>query len=124
MHKYLLEAAKQAMKGHPARRAFVGAVGIRKDGKIVRSANGRADVIKHGIHANQGMVMATRNHAEKRLALKLTKGSIVYVGRVYRDTGKLALAKPCAFCYNALRNSGVAKCYYTISEHEYGVIEF
>lgn len=124
MHKYLHMAACHAAKGHPGRRAFVGAIGIRDDGTIVKSHNGRADVTRCGGLMDVGTVIATRNHAEARLVRKAGHGSTVFVGRVRRDTGAMVLARPCKNCYNILKNHGVKKCYYTISDHEYGVIEF
>jgi hypothetical protein len=90
----------------------VAAVGKRTDGTLVQAWN----VPSQGPNPDC--------HAEARLARKLDVGSIVYVARTRRDNGKLAMAKPCKGCYLAMKHRGVSKCFYTISENEYGVIEF
>ncbi len=112
MHKYLKMAAKNSVKGAKNRRAFLGAVGVRSDGTIVTSYNGCAENRKPEIHA------------ERRLAAKLDVGSTVYVARIRRDDGSIAMSKPCRCCENALRHRGVKKVFYTIAPNEYGVIEF
>lgn len=112
MHKYLRMASRVSIKGNWCRKAHIGAVGIRRDGTIVQSWNGSATDV---------MPMA---HAEARLAKKLDAGSVVYVARVRRDNGKLAMSKPCAHCERILRNRGISRVTYTINENEYGVLEF
>ena len=91
----------------------LGAVGVRTDGTIVASSN-----------------IPTRRpngaaHAEYRVCKKLDKGSIIYVVRIDRENG-LRLARPCKKCLSFMRNSGIKRCYYSISEVnglEYGVLE-
>lgn len=116
MHKYLREASRISCKGNKLRRAFVGAIGKRNDGVIVQSWNGSS--------AGTTYDRCPSAHAEARLSRKLGSGSIVYVARVRRDNGKLAMAKPCPDCERILRNRGVVRVEYTINEHEYGVLEF
>lgn len=112
MHKNLRIAAGISVKGNKIRRAFLGAVGVRSDGIMVYSYNGCAENKKPEIHA------------EARLSKKLDVGATVYVARTRRDDGTIAMAKPCCHCENALRHRGVKKVFYTISESEWGCIEF
>lgn len=53
-----------------------------------------------------------------------TWGSTVYVARVRRDNGKMAMSRPCRDCERVLRSRGVRKVFYTIGPKEYGVMEF
>ncbi len=92
------------------RKAFVGAVAIRRDGVLVYSRNGLT-IRPHGTYP-----MA---HAERRVLRKSGYGSSVYVARVNRD-GTLALAKPCDRCMPALRAMGVVMVYYSINPNEWG----
>lgn len=112
MHKYLRMASRVSIKGNWRRKAHIGAIGIRRDGTIVQAWNGCATDV------------CPSAHAEARLARKLDVGSTVYVARVRRDNGKLAMSKPCPNCERCLRSRGVKKVMYTINEHEYGVLEF
>jgi len=101
-----------ALHKEEERQWLLGAVGIRSDGAIVYAQNGN-------------VAIPTRSaHAEYRLGKKLDKGSMVYVSRIRRDTNQFGLAKPCANCEKFLRSKGVKKVYYTISENEYGVMNF
>lgn len=102
------------MEGNSVRKTYMAAVGVRKDGVVIKSYNGcgRSDGKKPSAHA------------EARLCRKLGKGAIVYVGRVRRDNGAISMAKPCARCEAVMRNRGVAKVYYTITEGEWGCLEF
>lgn len=124
MHKFLHKAAEYSRQGHPKRRAYVGAVGIRTDGTHVYSHNERTNVARSNEVIDIGTALAMRNHAEARVIQKLDYGSVVFVARTQKDTGDIVLAKPCAGCYTKLRNKGISKCYYSISENEYGCIEF
>jgi len=112
MDRYLKLAIEMSSKGAKVRRAYLGAVGIRSDGTIVTSFNGCAENRKPEIHA------------ERRLVAKLNSGSTVYVARIRRDDGSLAMAKPCKRCENAMRHRGVKKVIYSIGPNEYGTIEF
>ncbi len=91
------------------RRYKLGAVGIRTDGTIVKSRN---------LPTKEPDKTA---HAEYRVIQKLDWGSTVYVVRVLAN-GKFSLARPCKYCLIALRLRGIKKCYYSISDTEYGVI--
>lgn len=48
-------------------------------------------------------------------------GTTLYVARLGRN-GKVSLSKPCKNCEKELAALGVRRVIYTISEHEYGVL--
>lgn len=81
----------------------LGAVGIRRDGAIVRSRNASAQA------------KFPRAHAESRLVEKLGKDGIVFVCRV-RKNGEYGMAKPCTLCQIRLRQAKVQRVYYTTDE--------
>lgn len=106
------EARKYATKKVDSRNYVFGAVAVRSDGTKVFSRN--------GMNKDKDF----RCHAEARICRKLDIGAIVWVVRVSRATGTLLFARPCHHCQKILRTTGVRKCYYSISETEYGAIEF
>ena len=106
----LREAAVIALRGDQKRSFFLGAIGIRKDGAIVAANNGGSNI------------PTPPAHAEARLLRKLGNGAYVYVARVTKG-GSLALAKPCRGCTQGLRNKGVKRVYYSISDDEFGVMD-
>lgn len=106
----LMMAAGAALRKDDRRSFRLGAVGLRNDGTTVASANGPSPY------------PCPEVHAEARLANKLTPGSTVWVARIRHD-GSLGMAKPCPTCERRLRNSGVRKVIYTISDHEHGVLD-
>jgi cytidine deaminase len=110
--RYFRLAQSIALKGDAknVRRHYrLGAVGIRNDGTTVTANN----VPCRQLHAQA--------HAEARLVRKLDRGADVYVVRIRRN-GTLANARPCYNCQNAMRARGVHRCYYSISNNEYGVL--
>ncbi len=109
--RYFRLAKGVAIKGEPCRHHRLGAVGVRRDGTIVSSCN---------IPNREPEPQA---HAEARLTKKLDRGSVVYVVRVARS-GKLMTARPCRACRRTMKNRGVHKCYYSITENEFGIIRF
>ena len=111
-HRRLItQAAQLAYSNKGIKSYFLGAIGIRNDGTIVRSYN--IPNVEKNIHA----------HAEIRLCKKLDTGSTVYVARVSK-IGRMLLARPCPDCFYFMKQHKVRKCYYSISDFEYGVIEF
>ena len=100
------------------RNFFIGAVGIRKDGRIVSSSNGYARLPMTSIVGKKSF---PPSHAEYRLCRKLDVGSVVWIYRVKKGSGAAGMAKPCADCRRVLVSSGVKKVYYSISHDEYGV---
>ncbi|MFW9873062.1 MAG: hypothetical protein ACFFG0_08185 [Candidatus Thorarchaeota archaeon] len=111
MKRFFRLAKKVAAKGNDRRRYRLGAVGIRNDGVIVKSKN------------IPNILPEPQAHAEVRLCKKLNPGSIVYVVRIDSEN-KLTMARPCQNCLRVMRLKGVRKCYYSISEKEYGVIKW
>lgn len=113
MLNLLLEAAKVAVNNGDQTRSFcLGAIAIRRDQAVVRSHNGSA-YVPYG-----------PAHAERRCLAKAGRGAELYVARVARRDAKLALARPCNGCWLFMRRHCVTRCYYTISENEYGIITF
>lgn len=104
-------AASFASRREDHRSFFVGAAGIRNDGVLVVSRNSASTDITPDVHA------------EARLCNKLTTGSVVYVARRLKSMC-YANAKPCSCCRLRMKSLGVKKAYYTISDNEFGVIEF
>ncbi len=110
--KHFRMARQVALRGDTkeARRQYrLGAVGVRSDGAIVISSN-----VPH-------RTPEPHAHAEARLTRKLDWGSTVYVVRI-RSDGTLAMARPCRTCRGLMRLKGVKRCYYSISDTEYGVL--
>lgn len=99
----LNQASDIGRSGDPRRHFYLGAIGIRKDGKIV-SARNSPTMHRHPM-----------SHAEARLARKLTPNSIVFVARNTKN-GNTAMSKPCRTCQRILKNAGVKKVYYTTSQ--------
>ena len=115
--KMFSEAAYVATKRKDSREHRLGAVGVRKDGTKVYASNGTV--------IGPGTGRCGKAHAEARLANKLDVGSTVFIARVggKHSDGNWLLAKPCPGCEMILRNNGIKRCYYTISNSEYGVME-
>jgi cytidine deaminase len=112
MNKYLELAKQIALKESNHKHYLFGAVGIRRDGKIVISKN----IVNCGHEVNC--------HAESRLAKKLDIGSKVYVVRISKDGKNYRLAKPCLGCQHKLKSVGVTTVYFSIDNNSWGVIEF
>ena len=106
-------AAKVALSKKDKRNYCIGAVGIRKDGTIVKSCNSSNTDTK---------IRNPKIHAEYKLSKKLDKYSVVYVVRIRRENGNYGPAKPCANCERILRNKKVTTVYYSINNNEYGVL--
>lgn len=119
MKELLLKAAKIALPSDPddLRTFWLGAVGIRKDGKHVYAKNGAARF--HDFLGNYETLPAS--HAEGRLVRKLGKGGIIFVARVARKDGSLKIARPCGMCRTLLHSARVHKAYYTINSFQYGI---
>lgn len=111
MNKYFELAKRLALSDIDNKHYLFGAIGIRSDGRMVKSSNIR------------NMGTNVHCHAEARLTRKLDVGSIVYVTRIQRSTNMYLNARPCIGCQFKMRNRGISKVYYTINNHEYGAIE-
>lgn len=119
----ILEAAKYSKisNNREDKRNFVlGAIGIRKDGAIVKARNGSVNI---GCSYGGGWSFPAA-HAERKLCSKMDYNGTVYVSRIARSTGELAMARPCVDCMIALRSRKVSKCYYSINPYQYGMIDF
>jgi cytidine deaminase len=120
MLKMLEAAAKIAMPTNDdfdVRSFLLGAIGIRKDGAMVCSKNGAVmdSTSMDNWHSIAG------SHAEARLVRKLGKGGVVFISRVARKDGCLAMAKPCSTCSNILKFAKVKKVIYSVNPLQYGV---
>ena len=112
IRRYFELARKVAEKGDSngvKRQYRLGAIGIRTDGATVSASN----ISARAPHP--------RAHAEARLTRKLDVGSTVYVVRITR-AGLLTSARPCRACRRIMHQRGITRCYYSISENEYGVL--
>lgn len=113
-------AAHHAMsKNQDGRVYFLGAIGIRQDGRLVHSRN--SAVLDTLSPVSNVYKRFPESHAEARLTRKLGFGATVYVARLARGTGELAMARPCECCQAVLKAFRVKKVYYTISQTQYGV---
>jgi tRNA(Arg) A34 adenosine deaminase TadA len=106
-----LNLAARIAKSHSfglSKHFLFGAICVRRDGAIVTSYNIRTK--NPGISA----------HAEARCLRKAGYGSTLYIVRIDR-AGNWCMAKPCAGCASLIRNRGVRKVFYTVSEKIYAV---
>ena len=115
----LLLAAKVALPtiDDDPRSFWLGCVGIRKDGVIVSSRNGSSqfqDYIEyHQFNPNA--------HAEGRVLRKLGKYGSIFVSRVAKKDGSLAMARPCPMCQTRIKSAKISKVYYSINNEQYGI---
>lgn len=112
MNKYFELATKIAIENSEGKHYCFGAVGIRADGCMVSS------------HNIKSPIQDVNCHAEARLTKKLDNGSLVYVVRINRKGSRLLNARPCIGCQFKMRSKKVRRCYYSISDTEFGVIDF
>lgn len=112
--RFAISIALKAEDKYEKRKAVVGAIGWRRDGAIV-----------HAFNAGDQRHRSPQTHAEFRCCRKMEKyAPEIYVARITRNDGKMALAKPCSTCFAILKNRKIQRVYYTISDFEYGVIDF
>lgn len=116
-------AAKYSIsKNKDERVFFLGAVGVRQDGRIVHSKNAAVfDTSFLDGATSPPYKRFPGSHAEIRLSKKLGFNATVYVARVKKGTGELAMARPCECCQAVLRSFRVDKVFYTISDNQWGV---
>ncbi len=117
---FLNMAAKIAAMGSkdPSRIFFLGCVGIRSDGAIVKGRNQSA---KNSPIIDQKRPNRTA-HAEYRVANKLDYGAEIFVARIRPGDESWGMARPCLNCMKILRTKKVERVCYTISPQEYGVM--
>lgn len=63
------------------------------------------------------------SHAEARLLRKLDTTDIIYVARVLKGSGELAMARPCINCERKLRRRGVKTVIFSIDERTLGMMQ-
>lgn len=116
----LREAAKIAVPTDPndKRNFILGAVGIRKDGVIVSAKNGAVICSTFDEYR-----IISDAHAECRVIRKLGKQGVIYVSRVLKKDGTLAMARPCGACRLRIQAAQVRRVYYTIDEYHYGIYD-
>lgn len=119
MLEMLLKAAEVALPNdtNDLRDFWLGCVGIRQDGAIVHSKNG---AIKYSTSVENYQLVPS-SHAEGRVLRKLGKCGIVFVSRVAKRDGSLAMARPCPMCQIRLRAFQTQKVFYTINQTQYGI---
>lgn len=61
------------------------------------------------------------SHAEGRVLRKLGKGGTIFVSRVQKKDGSLAMAMPCPMCQIRIKSFKAIKVYYTINPDQYGI---
>lgn len=98
------------------RNFYLGAIGIRKDGVLVSAKNGA--VQSSDVELYQTI---PTSHAECRALRKMGYGGILYVSRIAKGNGKLAMARPCETCQVHIRSMRVKKVYYSINSECYGI---
>lgn len=112
--KHLLKlAAKIAKTGYQERTFFLGAIGVRADGRVVTARN------------RTNKVPDVCGHAEARLIRKLGKNApLVIVVRYRWGKGDFGMAKPCIACEKRLEKAGVMKVVYTAGPTELRTLSF
>jgi tRNA(Arg) A34 adenosine deaminase TadA len=108
---YLKIAAKIATRRKDGRSFYLGSVGIRSDGTIVEACNGPTPTPQ------------PKAHAEHKVSKKMDYGGVIYTARVLQSTGSFVNARPCLNCIRAMKARKIKRCYYTISENEFGMID-
>lgn len=114
----LFEAARVAISIQDKRNFLLGCVGVRKDSAIIKSANG--SVISSSFSDYR---IISDAHAEARTIRKLGKRGTLYVSRVLKLDGSLAMARPCLQCRLRIKFARVEKVFYSIDSYHYGVFD-
>lgn len=108
---YLYRCAEIASRISSDQRFRLVALARRSDGCLVAARNGSS------IQPNPA------SHAEARVLKKIDETTTIYVARVTKGSGELAMARPCVDCQRKMRRRGVEVCVFSISERAYGVME-
>ncbi len=119
MQNLLFQASQVALPSTDKdyRDYWLGCVGVREDGAIVSAKNGAAE-----FHTTvRSCHLLPDSHAEGRVLRKLGKCGNIFVARVSKKDGSLAMAMPCPMCQIRIRSFKVKKVHYTINPHQYGV---
>lgn len=127
----LVEAAKVAIpregktNEHDLRLFWIGALGMRKDGSIVKKRNIPLRLSGFAAHERNPF-----SHAEGRVikAFRTSRiESTLYVARVLRESYNIGhttygMSRPCSHCQNVIRSAGIKRVFYTVSNFQYGVL--
>lgn len=118
MLPFLLKAAKIALiTDHNEKRNFLlAAVGIREDGAIISAKNG---AVISSTYEDYRIISDA--HAECRALRKMGKHGVLYVARVLKKDGSLAMSRPCGGCQLRIKAAKVSKVFYTINNNQYGI---
>lgn len=119
MQNLLLQAAQVALPSTDKdyRDYWLGCVGVREDGAIVSAKNGAAE-----FHTTvRSCHLLPDSHAEGRVLRKLGKCGTIFVARVSKKDGSLAMAAPCPMCAIRIKSFKVKKVHYTVNPNQYGV---
>lgn len=123
MLKLLKLAAEYSQSNSKDKRTyFLGAVGVRADGRIVHSRNEAVHDTCDRSKLGQFSIYKRfpESHAEARLTKKLGFNGTVYVARIAKGTNDLAMARPCCCCQAILKAFRVDNVFYSISPKEWG----
>jgi len=123
--RYLSLAAKVASKNKTYVQQRHGAV-LVKGGSVISFSNNENQLKQWVARFRRRDRGIATKHAEvgciHNIDRSKTTGSTLYVARV-NNQGEFRLSEPCPMCQRALKNAGIKKVYYTISEEEMGVIK-
>lgn len=98
-----------------------GAIVVRSGSVLSIGTNKwRNDISTAGILHDEGRSKDISIHAEVDALSRVNnpRGATIYVARVNR-TGKPRLSKPCPDCAKALREAGISKVVYTVTDEEF-----
>ena len=115
--KFFKLASEVAQSRVDERSFLLGAIGVRGDGTIVTARNGAV----HSVESKPGWSFPSA-HAEARCCKKMDYNGTIYVARVFKKTGLLAVARPCFACIQAIRSRSVRRVYYSIDKDRYGYL--
>lgn len=119
MQNFLHQAAQIALPSTDKdyRDYWLGCVGVREDGTVVASKNGAAE-----FHTTvKSYQLLPSSHAEGRVLRKLGKCGTIFVARVSKKDGSLAMARCCGMCRVRVKAAKVKRVYYTIDNFHYGI---
>lgn len=114
MFRLAAETAMQKTDINNKRTFYLGAIGKRRDGAIVRSHNEATAPMQH-------YRPILRAHAEGRCIVKLGKEGILYIARVRRIDLKYGNSMPCKMCQIIIRAARTKVVYHTIDHNCYGI---
>lgn len=104
----------------------IGAILARKS-KIISESFNNAKKTHKIAYWNKDNPQDATIHAEIGALINVPKNISskcdLYIARYRSSDNSICLAKPCDMCLSVIKSMMVKRVYYTISEHEYGVID-